>query len=100
MYVIELTDGFQSWLMKLRDRGARARIDTRIERLSRGNPGDVRFVGEGVLELKIDYGPGYRVYYMRREKQVILLLAGGDKRTQAQDIREAIALAKLVKKSK
>ena len=94
MHRIELTEAFRSWLLKLRDRGARARIDTRIERLSRGNPGDIRFVGEGVLELKIDYGPGYRVYYMRRRGEIILLLAGGDKRTQSRDIRDAIDLAK------
>lgn len=97
MYKIEASDAFKSWFAKLRDGRAKARIDTRIERLSLGNPGDVRFVGEGVLELKIDYGPGYRVYFMRRRGLVILLLAGGDKRTQARDIREAIELAKLAR---
>ncbi len=75
MYKIELTGAFRTWLARLRDGNARARIDARIERLSRGNPGDVRFVGEGVLELKIDYEPGYRVYYMRRKGLIILLLA-------------------------
>jgi putative addiction module killer protein len=97
VHKIELTGSFRSWFGKLRDKNAKARIDTRIERLSRGNPGDTRFVGEGVLELKIDYGPGYRVYYMRRKGLVILLLAGGDKRTRPRDIREAIALAKLAR---
>jgi len=97
MYRVEVSGTFKSWLAKLRDERARARIDARIERLSRGNPGDVRFVGEGVLELKIDYGPGYRVYFMRRKGLVILLLAGGDKRTQARDIREAIELARLAR---
>lgn len=92
MIKIELTENFRSWLLKLRDRGARARIDTRI-----GNPGGVRFVGEGVLELKIGYGPGYRVYYTRRKREIILLLAGGDKRTQTRDIRRAIELAKAAK---
>ncbi len=97
MYKIELGQAYQSWFVRLKDENAKARIDVRIERLSRGNPGDVRFVGEGVLELKIDYGPGYRVYYMRRKGLIILLLAGGDKRTQDRDIRQAIALAKSVK---
>jgi putative addiction module killer protein len=99
MYLIEQTVTFRSWLAKLKDRGARARIDTRVERLSRGNPGDVKFVGEGVLEIRIDYGPGYRVYYMRKNERLILLLAGGDKRTQARDIREAIELARLARAS-
>jgi putative addiction module killer protein len=95
MYKIELTEGFRSWLLKLRDRGVRARIDTRIERLSLGDPGDARFVGEGVLELKINYGPGYRVYCMRRKEEIIPLLAGGDNRTQVRDIRKAIELTRV-----
>jgi putative addiction module killer protein len=93
MYELERTETFARWFAKLRDAKAKAQIDTRINRLSLGNPGDVRFVGNGVLELKIDFGPGYRVYYMRRKKLVIVLLAGGDKKTQARDIRTAIELA-------
>lgn len=72
----------------------RARIDVRIRRLSLGNPGDVRPVGEGVSELRIDYGPGYRVYFVQRGQRVVILLAGGDKRTQSQDIETAIVLAR------
>ena len=93
MFDIEQTETYRRWFAKLRDRTARAKIDLRIKRLAHGNPGDVRFVGEGVLELKIDHGPGYRVYYIRRAVQVILLLAGGDKRTQTSDIHAAIDLA-------
>jgi putative addiction module killer protein len=79
---------------RLRDRQARARIDARIRRLSLGNPGDVRPVGEGISELRIDYGPGYRVYFVQRGKTVVILLAGGDKRTQDRDIKMAIGLAR------
>jgi len=78
----------------LRDRQARARIDVRIRRLSLGNPGDVRPVGEGVSEPRIDYGPGYRVYFVPRGAQVVILLAGGDKRSQNQDIQTALELAR------
>ena len=94
MLTITQTEEFRRWLAKLRDLGAKARIDIRLGRLARGNPGDMRFLGHGVLELKIDYGPGYRVYYMRKGEQVLLLLAGGDKRTQDRDIKAAIELAK------
>lgn len=87
------TDVFARWLDDLRDIRARARIMVRIERLAMGNPGDVRPVGEGVSELRIDHGPGYRVYYIQQGKQLILLLAGGDKRTQARDIVIAKRLA-------
>jgi putative addiction module killer protein len=78
----------------LRDRQARARIQVRIDRLSLGNPGDVRPVGEGVSELRIDYGPGYRIYFVQRGIEIVVLLAGGDKRTQARDIRTALDLAR------
>ena len=78
----------------LRDRQARARIDVRIRRLSLGNPGDVRPVGEGVSEPRIDYGPGYRVYFVPRGAQVVILLAGGDKRSQNQDIQTVLELAR------
>ena len=85
-----------SWFASLRDRQARARIDVRIRRLSLGNPGDVRPVGEGVSELRIDYGPGYRVYYVQRGAYLVILLAGGDKRTQDKDIQIALELVRHV----
>lgn len=96
MIEIRQTDVYVQWFAKLRDRQARARIDVRIRRLSLGNPGDVRPVGEGVSELVIDYGPGYRVYYVQRGSTVIVLLAGGDKSTQSRDIRIALELARQV----
>jgi len=94
--VIEVrqTEAYAEWFARLRDRQARARIDARIRRLSLGNPGDVKPVGEGVSELRIDYGPGYRVYFVQRGKTLIVLLAGGDKPTQDRDINTAIALAR------
>jgi putative addiction module killer protein len=94
--VIEVrqTEAYAEWFARLRDRQARARIDARVRRLSLGNPGDVKPVGEGVSELRIDYGPGYRVYFVQRGKTLIVLLAGGDKRTQDRDINTAIALAR------
>jgi len=85
---------YAKWLRTLRDVKAKARIDIRIRRLSLGNPGDVKPVGEGVSELRIDYGPGYRVYFVQRGQVVALLLCGGDKRTQDRDIEKAKALAK------
>ena len=93
MIEIRQTEVYASWFAKLRDRQARARIDVRIRRLSLGNPGDVRPVGEGVSELRIDYGPGYRVYFVQRGTALIILLAGGDKRTQDQDVQIALDLA-------
>jgi putative addiction module killer protein len=93
MIEIRQTATFASWLRALRDRQARARIQVRIDRLQLGLPGDARPVGEGVSELRIDYGPGYRVYFVRRGQELIILLAGGDKRTQARDIKLAIQLA-------
>jgi putative addiction module killer protein len=91
---VRRTDAFADWINALRDLRARARIQARIERLAMGNPGDVRPVGEGVSELRIDYGPGYRVYFTQRGQQVIVLLAGGDKSTQSADIRTALRLAR------
>lgn len=85
---------FVQWLDDLRDLQARARIQTRIERLAAGNPGDVEPVGEGVSELQINYGPGYRVYFKKRGQELIILLAGGDKTTQPQDIKAALRLAR------
>jgi len=90
---VRQTVEFEEWFDGLRDRQARARIDVRLRRLSLGNPGDVKPVGEGVSELRIDYGPGYRVYFIRQGQSVVVLLAGGDKRTQAADVARAIELA-------
>lgn len=84
---------FVSWVSNLRDAQARVRIQARIRRLSLGNPGDVKPVGSGVSEMRIDHGPGYRVYFTRRGELVVVLLCGGDKRTQAKDIKQAIAMA-------
>jgi len=94
--VIEIrqTVVYARWFNSLRDRKARARIDVRIRRLSLGNPGDVKAVGEGVSELRIDYGPGYRVYYTQRRQRLIVLLAGGDKPTQKLDIKRALEIAR------
>jgi putative addiction module killer protein len=94
MIEVRQTDHFARWFERLRDRQARARILVRIRRLSLGNPGDVRPVGEGVSELRIDYGPGYRVYFTACGETVVILLAGGDKRTQARDIETALELAR------
>lgn len=91
---IRQTERYAKWFAGLRDRQARARIDVRIRRLSLGNPGDVEPVGVGVSELRIDYGPGYRVYFARRGERQVILLAGGDKRTQDRDIKLAIELAR------
>ena len=94
MIEIRETQLYARWFSNLRDRRAKARIDTRIRRLSLGNPGDVTPVGEGVSELRIDYGPGYRVYFIQRGATVIILLAGGDKRTQQKDIQQALEFAR------
>ena len=93
MFVLRKTDVYARWLDSLRDLRARARIQVRVERLAAGNAGDVKPVGEGVSELRIDYGPGYRVYFTQRGREVVILLAGGDKRTQSADIRTAMRLA-------
>ena len=93
MIEIRKTETFVKWLDGLRDVQARSRILVRVERLAAGNPGDVKPVGEGVSELRINYGPGYRVYFVKRGQELIILLAGGDKRTQAKDIKTAIRLA-------
>lgn len=87
------SDRFDLWLDKLRDRQARARIEVRLRRLSLGHFGDVKPVGEGVSEMRIDHGPGYRVYFMRRGSVVVVLLCGGDKSSQAGDIALAKAIA-------
>ncbi|MEW5745785.1 MAG: type II toxin-antitoxin system RelE/ParE family toxin [Nitrospirota bacterium] len=94
MYEIRKTDAYVRWLDGLRDLRGRAKVLARVERLLTGNPGDVKPVGEGVSEMRIDYGPGYRVYYTMRRNELIILLAGGDKRTQATDIKKALILAR------
>jgi len=94
MLEIRKTETYVLWINNLRDLQARARVQVRIERLAAGNAGDVRAVGEGVSELRIDYGPGYRVYFTKRGREVVILLAGGDKSTQAADIKIALRLAR------
>jgi putative addiction module killer protein len=94
MIDMKKTDVFAQWLDELRDIRARARVQARIQRLAAGNPGDVKPVGEGVSEMRIDYGPGYRVYFTRRGNEVVILLAGGDKSTQDTDIKTAQGLAR------
>jgi putative addiction module killer protein len=96
MIEIRQTEVYASWLAKLRDRQARAQIDVRIRRLSLVNPGDARPVGEGVSELRIDHGPSYRTFFAQRVSALVILLAGGDKRTQEQDIELALELARTV----
>ena len=94
MIEIRKTDVFAKWLDGLPDLRARARVQARIERLAAGNPGDAEPVGEGVSELRINYGPGYRVYFRQRGRELIILLAGGDKSTQSRDIKSALRLAR------
>ena len=93
MIQIQQTETYVKWFAGVRDRVTRARIDIRIRRLSLGNAGDTKPVGEGVSELRVDHGSGYRVYFIQRGEVVIVLLAGGDKSTQDKDIRNAKALA-------
>ncbi|MDI3566606.1 type II toxin-antitoxin system RelE/ParE family toxin [Bradyrhizobium sp. Arg816] len=96
MFEVRQTDIFASWLRALKDANAVARIAARIRRLELGNLGDVKPVGEGVSELRIDYGPGYRIYFIQQGNTVVILLCGGDKRTQNKDIRTAKRMAKEV----
>ena len=91
---VKKTDEYREWLDRLRDQAGRARILVRVDRLIHGNPGDHRNLQGGVSELKIDFGPGYRVYYTQRGEQLLLLLIGGDKSSQAKDIAKAQQLAK------
>ena len=91
---IRQTEVYARWFRRLRDRQARVRIDSRIRRMSLGNFGDVTPVGEGVSEIRIDYGPGYRVYYTQRGQALVVLLAGGDKDSQDRDIQRALELAR------
>lgn len=94
MIEIRQTPEYEKWFASLKDRMARVRVDIRIRRLSLGNLGTVEPVGEGISELKIDHGPGYRVYFVQRGGHYVLLLAGGDKSTQARDIKKAKELAR------
>ena len=96
MFMVEIrkTELFAKWIDNLRDVQAKARVLVRIERLSSGNAGDVKPVGEGISEMRIDYGPGYRVYFTKRGSELIILLAGGDKGSQSADIKVALRLAR------
>jgi putative addiction module killer protein len=91
---IQITEVYRDWINGLKDRSTRARIQVRVDRLVHGNPGQHRHLSDGVSELKIDVGPGYRVYYTERNGELIVLLAGGDKSSQQHDIKAAIALAR------
>lgn len=94
MLEIRKTEAFTRWLDELADVRARARVQVRIERLAGGNAGDVKPVGEGVSELRIEYGPGYRMYFTKQGSELLILLAGGNKRSQAADIKTALRLAR------
>ena len=98
MKEIRRSSVYVKWLKKLRDSQAKARILARVRRLTEGNPGDVKPAGEGVSEMRIDYGPGYRVYYKDTGREIIILLCGGDKSTQQSDIDEAKKIARLYDK--
>lgn len=94
MLDVRMTRVFEAWLVGLKDRNAQRRIALRLSRLELGHFGDAKPVGEGVGELRIDHGPGYRLYFVRQGDVVVVFLCGGDKRTQAHDIRRAIAMSK------
>jgi putative addiction module killer protein len=91
---VQMTEVYRDWINSLKDRAGRARVQVRVDRLVHGNPGQHRVLTDGVCELKVDFGPGYRVYYTERAGVLIVLLAGGDKSSQQQDIKTAISLAK------
>ena len=93
MLTVHETEVFSAWMSKLRDAREKAKIAARIDRLAQGNPGDLAPVGQGVSELRIHFGPGYRVYFARRGEEIVILLCGGDKSTQARDIRLALKIA-------
>jgi putative addiction module killer protein len=96
MYEIRQTSTYKRWFTALKDRKVRTRIDVRIRRLSLGNPGDVKPVGQGVSELRINFGPGYRVYFIQKRNVIVILLMGGSKATQSEDIRKAHLLARQI----
>jgi putative addiction module killer protein len=97
MVEVRQTERFAHWLRDLRDLRARARVQARIERLTGGNPGDAKPIGSGVSELRINYGPGYRVYFQQKGSTLIILLAGGEKSSQSRDIEESLLLARQIK---
>ena len=94
MYEIRRTDTFSKWIDRLRDARARVRVLSRLTRAEEGNLGDTKPVGGSVSEMRIDYGPGYRIYFTKRRKTIVVLLVGGDKSSQEQDIKRAIQLAR------
>jgi putative addiction module killer protein len=96
MIEIRKTEAFERWFISLQDRRAVARIKSRLDRMQLGLFGDVKSVREGVSEMRIDYGPGYRIYFVRRGRELVILLAGGDKRTQSRDIEKALELARML----
>ncbi len=96
MIEIRKTETYDRWFLGLEDRRAAARINARLRRMALGNPGDVKHVWQGVSELRLDFGPGYRIYYTQHGREVIILLAGGDKSTQKRDIEKAIELARML----
>jgi putative addiction module killer protein len=98
MIEVVQTEEYRRWFAKLKDRAAKARIDIRIRRISLGNFGDVEPVGSGVSELRVPYGPGYRVYFTQEEKRLVILLVGGDKSTQPRDIERAKQIARELKR--
>src|SRR2546423_11431654 len=94
---VQMTEVYRDWINSFKDRAGRARIQVRVDRLMHGNPGKFRVLSDGVSELKINFGPGYRVYYTQRGDRFLVLLAGGDKSTQQQDIELAIYLSKNIR---
>ena len=99
MVEIRRTDAYDRWFRRIRDRNAREVINVRIRRLREGRAGDARSVGEGVSELRVHYGPGYRIYFTRRGRRLVILLAGGDKDSQSRDIETARRLARDMRRS-
>lgn len=93
---VQVLQEFQDWISSLRDKEARAKIDSRLRRLAQGNPGDVKPVGGGVSEMRIHHGPGYRVYFQQRGNVLVVILCGGDKRTQSKDIVRAIEISRTI----
>jgi putative addiction module killer protein len=97
MIEVRQTEIFKNWFKRLKDRKAKARVQARIDRIEIGNFGDIASVGEGVRELRIHYGPGYRVYFVQRGQVVVILLSGGDKNSQDSDIKKAKEIARQLK---
>ena len=93
MFIVQKTDIFESWFSNLRDLSAKAKILSRIKRIELGNLGDHKSVGGGISEIRIDYGPGYRLYFVKSKGVIIILVSGGDKSTQSRDIKRAQEIA-------